>query len=334
MTATVPCSSGTCVSGRCYDWVTHNWSQEYDVLEQRHWAYGYVKLTSITAHISTPYGSKDINWSTNKQYSIDNLLSDNATYTLTVTLANPDPSTLFYDKTPNILNSLFNPNPKKVGDISVTYDVAFDIGATAEIHIFCSESKCHIPEDDLIPLEKLLSGFDVHIEVNKEKSTFVPVLTHAVPLEQNVYGVYGFKALANDFVYTFASVSSESQTNSEDGSAGWYEESIECGNGAICDILSSAPMQQLGLYSTDYIVEKPGDSRYYLANVPAQVRNNISDDTYYAIFHGYARNWNAVSSFGQNNGTAMGRISVIAKKPLTLEQINSVDIILKKVLIL
>jgi len=183
-TASVPCSSGTCVSGRCYDWVTHNWSQEYDVLEQRHWAYGYVKLTSITAHISTPYGSKDINWSTNKQYSIDNLLSDNATYTLTVTLANPDPSTLFYDETPNILNSLFNPNPKKVGDISVTYDVAFDIGATAEIHIFCSESKCHIPEDDLIPLEKLLSGFDVHIEVNKEKSTFLPVLTHAIPLEQ------------------------------------------------------------------------------------------------------------------------------------------------------
>jgi len=142
--------------------------------------------------------------------------------------------------------------------------------------------------------------------------------------------VYGFKALANDFVYTFASVSSESQTNSEDGD-GWYEESIECSNGAICDILSSAPMQQLGLYSTDYIVEKPGDSRYYLANVPAQVRNNISDDTYYAIFHGYAR---TVSSFGQNKGTAMGRISVIAKKPLTLEQINSVDIILKKVLIL
>jgi len=327
MTATVPCSRGTWESGRCYDWVTHTWSQEYVVLEQRHWAYGYVKLTSITAHISTPYGSKDIKWSTNKQYSIDNLLSDNATYTLTVTLANPDPSTLFYDKTPNILNSLFDPNPKKVGDISVTYDVAFDIGATAEIHIFCSESKCHIPEDDLIPLEKLLSGFDVHIEVNKEKSTFVPVLTHAVPLEQNVYG---FKALANDFVYTFASVSSESQTNSEDGD-GWYEESIECGNGAICDILSSAPMQQLGLYSTDYIVAKPDDSRYYLANVPAQVRNNISDDTYYAIFHGYAR---TVSSFGQNNGTAMGRISVIAKKPLTLEQINSVDIILKKVLIL
>lgn len=146
--------------------------------------------------------------------------------------------------------------------------------------------------------------------------------------------VYGFKALANDFVYTFASVSSESQTNSEDGD-GWYEESIECGNGAICDILSSAPMQQLGLYSTDYIVEKPGDSRYYLANVPAQVRNNISDDTYYAIFHGYARTG---SSFGQNGRdlpyTAMGRISVIAKKPLTLEQINSVDIILKKVLIL
>jgi len=48
-------------------------------------------------------------------------------------------------------------------------------------------------------------------------------------------------------------------------------------------------MQQLGLYSTDYIVEKPGDSRYYLTNVPAQVRNNISGDTYYAIFHGYAR---------------------------------------------
>ena len=145
--------------------------------------------------------------------------------------------------------------------------------------------------------------------------------------------VYGFKALANDFVYTFASVSSESQTNPEDG-GGWYEESIECGNGAICDILSSVPMQQLGLYSTDYIVEKPGDSRYYLANVPAQVRNNISDDTYYAIFHGYARTGR---SFGQNYSTVykpIGRISVIAKKPLTLEQINSVDIILKKVLIL
>lgn len=331
MTATVPCSRGTCEpDGQCYDFVTHEWPQQYVVREKRNWAYGYVKLTSITAHISTPYGSEDINWSTNKQYSIDNLLSDNATYTLTVTLANPDPSTLFYDKTPNILNSLFDPNPKKVGNISVTYDVAFDIGATAEIHIFCSESKCHIPENDLIPLKELLSGFDVHIEVNKEKSTFVPVLTHAVPLEQNVYG---FKALANDFVYTFASVTSESQTNSEDGTGGWYEESIKCGNGAICDILSSAPMQQLGLYSTDYIVAKPGDSRYYLANVPAQVRNNISDDTYYAIFHGYAR---TESSFGQNNGTAMGRmrISVIAKKPLTLEQINSVDIILKKVLIL
>jgi len=328
MTATVPCSRGTCdPDGKCYDFVTHEWPQQYVVREKRNWAYGYVKLTSITAHISTPYGSKDIKWSTNKQYSIDNLLADNATYTLMVTLADPDPSKLFYDKTPNILNSLFDPNPKKAGDISVTYDVAFDIGTNAEIHIYCSESKCHIPENDLIPLKKLLSGFDVHIEVNKEKSTFVPVLTHAVPLEQNVYG---FKALANDFVYTFASVSSESQTNSEDGD-GWYEESIECGNGAICDILSSAPMQQLGLYSTDYIVEKPGDSRYYLANVPAQVRNNISDDTYYAIFHGYAR---TVNSFGQNNGTAMGRISVIAKKPLTLEQINSVDIILKKVLIL
>lgn len=328
MTATVPCSRGTCEpDGKCYDFVTHEWPQQYVVREKRNWAYGYVKLTSITAHVSTLYGSKDISWSTNKQYSIDNLLADNATYTLMVTLADPDPSTLFYNETPNILNSLFDPNPKKAGDISVTYDVAFDIGANAEIHIYCSKSKCHIPEDDLIPLEQLLSGFDVHIELNKEKSTFIPVLTHTVSLEQNIYG---FKALANDFVYTFVSVLTESQTNPGD-SSGWYEETIECGNGVICDILSSAPMQQLGLYSTDYIVEKPGDSRYYLANVPAQVRNNISDDTYYAIFHGYAR---TISSFGQNNSTAMGRISVIAKKPLTLEQINSVDIILKKVLIL
>jgi len=327
MTATVPCSRGTCESGRCYDWVTHTWSQEYVVLEQRHWAYGYVKLTSITAHISTPYGSKDIKWSTNKQYSIDNLLSDNATYTLTVTLANPDPSKLFYDKTPNILNSLFDPNHKKVGDISVTYDVAFDIGATAEIHIFCSESKCHIPEDDLIPLEKLLSGFDVHIEVNKEKSTFVPALTFAEALP---YNIYSFRASPNPQLYVFTSAYTAKADYSQKDFTGWYiSDNLECGSGAICDILSSAPMQSLGLYSTDYVVTKPADSRYYLKNSPGQVRNNISNDTHYAIFHGYTPN---IRLEGTPRDTG-SRVSVIAKKPLTLAEINNTTIYIEKIMV-
>jgi len=328
MTATVPCSRGRCEpDGKCYDFVTHEWPQQYVVREKRNWAYGYVKLTSITAHISTPYGSKDINWSTNKQYSIDNLLSDNATYTLTVTLANPDPSKLFYDKTPNILNSLFDPNHKKVGDISVTYDVAFDIGATAEIHIFCSESKCHIPEDDLIPLEKLLSGFDVHIEVNKEKSTFVPALTFA---EASPYNIYSFRASPNPQLYVFTSAYTAKADYSQKDFTGWYiSDNLECGSGAICDILSSAPMQSLGLYSTDYVVTEPADSRYYLKNSPGQVRNNISNDTHYAIFHGYTPN---IRLKGTPSDTG-GRVSVIAKKPLTLAEINNTTIYIEKIMV-
>ncbi len=113
---------------------------------------------------------------------------------------------------------------------------------------------------------------------------------------------------------------------------GWYTtDDTKCDSGVsvICSILSSDPMQELGLYSRDYVVTKPDDSRYYLKNSPGQVRNNISNDTYYAIFHGYTPN---VRLEGRPTDSG-GRISVIGKKPLTLSQINAINIQISRITI-
>jgi len=173
----------------------------------------------------------------------------------------------------------------------------------------------------------MLQGINVQIKPDENKSTFVPALTFAEALP---YNIYSFRASPNPQLYVFTSAYTAEADYSKKDFTGWYiSDNLECGSEAICGILSSAPMQSLGLYSTDYVVTEPADSRYYLKNSPGQVRNNISNDTHYAIFHGYTPNIRLKGT----PSDAGGRVSVIAKKPLTLAEINNTTISIEKIMV-
>ena len=302
-----------------------NWKFQENVA----YLYGGIRITKVTANISTPQGNTSISWDTNVYRSMDSIPKTGTSFQITVPLPNPDPAKLL-NSDPILVKTLFDPNYKKTGDIKITYDFTFKVTANAQVNVYCGSVECYtarkMSQEYLRELPDMLRGINVNITPNKDKSTFIPAFTYIEPLP---YDTYSFKALPNDQLYLFTSAYTENAGKLKDFT-GWYTtDDTKCGSGVICSILSSDPMQELGLYSRDYVVTKPDDSRYYLKNSPGQVRNNISNDTHYAIFHGYTPN---VRLEGRPTDSG-GRISVIGKKPLTLSQINAINIQISRITI-
>jgi len=299
---------------------------EWAFQENVAYLYGGIRLTAVTANVKTPQGTEKITWATDVYYSMDKIPKEGVQFTITATLWNPEPTTLA-NYNANIVKTLFDPDHTKIGDIEITYDFTFQVSANAQINIYYNNVPCHDTTQYIKALSSMLQGINVQIKPDENKSTFVPALTFA---EAFPYNIYSFRASPNPQLYVFASAYTAEADYSKKDFTGWYiSDNLECGSGAICDILSSAPMQSLGLYSTDYVVTKPADSRYYLKNSPGQVRNNISNDTHYAIFHGYTPN---IRLEGTPRDTG-SRVSVIAKKPLTLAEINNTTIYIEKIMV-
>jgi len=298
-----------------------NWKFQENVA----YLYGGIRITKVTANISTPQGNTSISWDTNVYHSMDSIPKTGTSFQITVPLPDPDPAKLL-NSDPILVKTLFDPNYKKTGDIKITYDFTFKVTANAQVNVYCGSVECKDVSEYLRELPDMLRGINVNITPNKDKSTFIPAFTYIEPLP---YDTYSFKALPNDQLYLFTSAYTENAGKLKDFT-GWYTtDDTKCGSGVICSILSSDPMQELGLYSTEYVVAKPDDARYYLSHAPAQVRNNVSNGTYYAIFHGYTPN---VRLEGRPTDSG-GRISVIGKKPLTLSQINAINIQISRITI-
>jgi len=316
-------------SNTCRKEVKHHYEREWAFQENVAYLYGGIRLTAVTANVKTPQGTEKITWATDVYYSMDKIPKEGVQFTITATLWDPEPTTLA-NYNANIVKTLFDPDHTKIGDIKITYDFTFQVSANAQINIYYNDPPC---DDDPNPaqyikaLSSMLQGINVQIKPDENKSTFVPALTFAEALP---YNIYSFRASPNPQLYVFTSAYTAEADYSKKDFTGWYiSDNLECGSEAICDILSSAPMQSLGLYSTDYVVTEPADSRYYLKNSPGQVRNNISNDTHYAIFHGYTPN---IRLKGTPSDTG-GRVSVIAKKPLTLAEINNTTISIEKIMV-
>lgn len=314
------------MSNSCLKEEEHHTKWEWAFQENVAYLYGGIRLTAVTANVKTPQGTEKITWATDVYYSMDKIPKEGVQFTITATLWNPEPTTLA-NYNANIVKTLFDPDHTKIGDIEITYDFTFQVSANAQINIYYNNVPCHDTTQYIKALSSMLQGINVQIKPDENKSTFVPALTFA---EAFPYNIYSFRASPNPQLYVFTSAYTAEADYSKKDFTGWYiSDNLECGSGAICDILSSAPMQNLGLYSTDYVVTKPADSRYYLKNSPGQVRNNISNDTHYAIFHGYTPN---IRLEGTPRDTG-DRVSVIAKKPLTLAEINNTTIYIEKIMV-
>lgn len=287
--------------------------------------YGGIRLTKVTANISSPQGNQKVEWNTNVYYSMDKIPKEGTSFTITATLGDPDPVTLL-NANPLIVKTLFDPDYNKIGDINITYDFTFQVSASAQINIYCGSVPCYNVSKHIRALSDMLRGINVNITPDINKSTFVPALTFSAHM---LYNTYSFKAVPNNQLYLFTSAYTANADNLKDFT-GWYTtDDLQCGSGVICSILSSNPMRDLKLYSTEYVVTKQSDARYYLSHTPAQVRNNVSNDSYYAIFHGYTPN---IRLEGVPIG-AGGRVSVIAKQPLTLDQINTINIQIERIMV-
>jgi len=316
-------------SNTCRKEVEHHYEWEWAFQENVAYLYGGIRLTAVTANVKTPQGTEKITWATDVYYSMDKIPKEGVQFTITATLWDPEPTTLA-NYNANIVKTLFDPDHTKIGDIEITYDFTFQVSANAQINIYYYDPPC---DDDPNPaqyikaLSSMLQGINVQIKPDENKSTFVPALTFAEALP---YNIYSFRASPNPQLYVFTSAYTAKADYSQKDFTGWYTtDDLQCGSGVICSILSSNPMRDLKLYSTEYVVTKQLDARYYLSHTPAQVRNNISNDSYYAIFHGYTPN---IRLEGVPIG-AGGRVSVIGKKPLTLAQINDTEIRIEKIMV-